>query len=437
MPISGLIAALLAGFGIVGIGRALYGSLSTMQGTFCFSTSLAHSFGRLQSVPVTDLSALADPRVFPDASCAPREDARLYALAAESLTAESRQRSDALDREIREDLRLRLGSDGAALAALFAGAPSVDVTRHLWRQLDLVWQDRTGSQVRGLGLTVFAFPIVIVSGVEGAASDVTHSGVLGDPQALATTLREHGALGGSQTFALANALVSADAIDLRMLPELFRWQQLPESTSADFSPRLLMRSPFSFPAGREGVHLRFLVGSALARPDVDLLADADSGAWGVPFTKELSRQLAVAGTTVLALASVPQPPLVAVRAGRAAQREVGAQIFASNAIRKIRATVGEPTAIISAHHAQDAPGGGELRLSLSSPFAPRDAEGFRCPLYPLDRVGDVASMLVELMADCRVIDVRVVAGAHADRDPATGLTLLFKPDTLPSRAAIH
>jgi hypothetical protein len=36
-----------------------------------------------------------------------------------------------------------------------------------------------------------------------------------------------------------------------------------------------------------------------------------------------------------------------------------------------------------------------------------------------------------------VTDVRVVAGAHADRDPATGLTLLFKPDTLPARAAIH
>src|SRR4030095_8607266 len=132
----------------------------------------------------------------------------------------------------------------------------------------------------------------------------------------------------------------------------------------------------------------------------------------------------------LPVAGGRQPPWVALRAGRAAQREVGAQIFASNAIRKIRASVGEPTAIISAHHAEDAPGGGELRLALFSPFAPRDADGFRCPLYPLDRVGDVASMLAELMADCRVTNVRVVAGAHADRDPATGLTLLFKPDTL-------
>ena len=121
--------------------------------------------------------------------------------------------------------------------------------------------------------------------------------------------------------------------------------------------------------------------------------------------------------------------------GRAAQREVSAQIFASNAIRKLRGTVGEPTAVISAHRASGAPGGGELRLSLSSPFEPRAAEGFRCPLYPLDRVGDVVSMLVDLMRDCRVTDIRTLAGVHADRDAGTGLPLLFKPDTIPASIA--
>ena len=127
----------------------------------------------------------------------------------------------------------------------------------------------------------------------------------------------------------------------------------------------------------------------------------------------------------------------AVKAGRAAQREVSAQLFASNAIRKLRASVGEPSAVISAHRAAGAPGGGELRLSLSSPFEPRDAEGFRCPLYASDRVGDVLAMLQGLLADCRVSDVRVVAGIHADRVEGTGLPLLFKPDSLPGGAALH
>jgi hypothetical protein len=121
------------------------------------------------------------------------------------------------------------------------------------------------------------------------------------------------------------------------------------------------------------------------------------------------------------------------RARRAAG--VGAQLFASNAIRKLRAAVGEPSAVISAHRCAAAPGGGELRLSVSSPFDPRQAEGFRCPLFPTDRVGDVASMLVDLLVDCRVTDVRVLPGIHPDRDPQTGMMLLFKPE--PTAGAVQ
>ena len=46
-------------------------------------------------------------------------------------------------------------------------------------------------------------------------------------------------------------------------------------------------------------------------------------------------------------------------------------------------------------------------------------------------------MLQGLLADCRVGDVRVVAGIHADRVEGTGLPLLFKPDSLPGGAALH
>jgi len=382
-----------------------------------------------------DFSTLADPRRFPDVRDAAPADAMLHALAAESLTAESRQRADALDDELRCELKKRLGADGAALAALFASAPSVAVTRHLWRQLDAAWRAGPFTRHTGLALSLFALPIVIVTGIERADADIAHPGVLADARGLATILEQHRALGGSRTIALANVLVAAEAIDLSRLPELFAWEELPAAFGTDVKPHALMPSPLVVPVGHEGVHLRFLVGSVLASPGTDLLTDAEVGAWGVPFAKALSRELAVGGASALALPRAPQRPLPAMRAGRAAQREVGAQVFASNAIRRLRASVGEPSAVISAHRTADAPGGGELRLSLSSPFAPRDAEGFRCPLDPLDRVGDVAAMLGDLMADCRVTDVRVAAGVHPDRDPATGLTLLFKPDALPDPAS--
>ena len=229
------------------------------------------------------------------------------------------------------------------------------------------------------------------------------------PRSSPAILREHRALAGNQTFVFSNALVAADAIDVARLPEIFAWCRLPDPDLSRAPPlRAFAPAPVEYGAGRESVHLRFLVGGALAKPGVDLTADTAVGKWGVPLVRELVAQLGSARASVLALPRAPQRLLPAVAQGRAAQREVAAQIFASNAIRKLRGTVGEPTAVISAHRAPDAPGGGELRLSLSSPFEPGAAEGFRCPLYPLDRVGDVVSMLVESPA-------RLPRDRHPDR----------------------
>ena len=124
-------------------------------------------------------------------------------------------------------------------------------------------------------------------------------------------------------------------------------------------------------------------------------------------------------------------------AGRAAQREVALQLFASNALRRLRASFGEPTAVVSAHEAPDAPGGGELRVSLSSPFSPRDAEGFRFPLEPQERTPDALASIVDLLRDCRVADVRAVAAIQPDRDPATGLLRFCKAEPEPPARPIH
>src|SRR5205823_12566290 len=122
------------------------------------------------------------------------------------------------------------------------------------------------------------------------------------------------------------ALVGAGSIDLARLPEMFAWQRLAELKVGDFSPRILVPSPFGNSAGGEAVHLRFLVGSAVARPDVDPLAAEDVGTWGVPFTKDLSRPLAAPASSILALARAPQRPLPALRSGPAAQRRVGPRL---------------------------------------------------------------------------------------------------------------
>ena len=382
--------------------------------------------------------AIPDPRSFPDAAAAPAAAAALYLCAQASLAADTGAAADALDRDARAALGEMLAGGANALPALLAGSPSVAVARHLWRQLDAAWRDAATERDAGLAVTVFAVPVVIVAGLEATRGERTLPAVLASPEKLAAILREHRALGGNQSFALGNVLVATEAIDVAALAQLLQWRRLPDAQAGGgaLPARVLAPAPLVLAAGSEAVHLRFLVGSALARPGTDLLADARVGPWGLAFAQELARQIGDGVATVLALPRAPQGLVQAVWQGRLVQREAAAQIFAGNALRKLRASVGEPTAIISAHRSADAAQGGELRLSLSSPFEPREAEGFRCPLYPQDRVGDVATMLADLLRDCRVADIRMLGGVHPDRDPATGLPVLYKPGTIPPPAAV-
>jgi len=375
-------------------------------------------------------AAVPDPRRFPEPARALPLDASLYALAAASLGADTGGMADAADRDVRNALHARLAGDGPGLARLLAQAPSVAVARYLWRQLDHAW--REAGRADALAATLFAIPLVVVAGLEARTGEIPLPGVLADRSAVTELLREHGALRGNRAFALADALVAADAIDIPLLPAMLEWQRLDEHAAvARLAGGELKPAPLTAPAGREAVHLRFIIGTALAGPGVDVLADATVGRWGTPLTRELARQLSIGAARVLALPRAAQRPLPAVKQGRSAQREISAQLFLGNALRRMRAVGGEPTAVISAHRAPDAPGGGELRVSLSSPFDPRDDEGFRCPLHPFDRVAEVVTMLEALLADCRVADVRLVGGVHPDRDPATGQRLLFKRDAIP------
>jgi hypothetical protein len=367
-----------------------------------------------------------DPRLF--AAHAESSQTPLFEMAEASLAASAVARADEIDRALVMALTQRLiAGEGSFVAELLDAAPSAPVVRHLWRRLIDAWREASrGEDDDGLTATLFAIPLVLVAAGKDADGEI--AAVLVDTLRIAAILREHRALGGSETFALASPLVTSDAFDLARLPQLLAWQRQAADGGVDHLD--LHPTPIVTKVGQEGVHLRFLAGVALAAPQADLLRETGSATGAMALAQELARQLAGPGYSVLALPRAAQSPLAALQQGRAAQRDIGAQLFASNAIRRLRASVGEPSAVISAHRCAGAPGGGELRLSLSSPFDPSRAEGFRCPLFAGDRAADVARMLADLMRDCRVTDVQALPGVHADRDPATGLTLLFKADAV-------
>ena len=376
------------------------------------------------------MTSIGDPRVWPAAAAAEPYAGALHQHAAKSLTAATLSEAEPHNGAIADAFRALIAKpDGAALSRIFESAPSAAIYRHLWRELahaDAASDDAT------LAMTVFALPLTIVAGCEsGDDVSATLPCVLSNVPEIATLLREHGALLGNRTFALADALVAADAIDVQHLPSICAWRKLDYGSGVDATAlRDLSPAPIVVDNHDARVHLRFIVGVAVAARGIDLLADDGVGKWGMPLTRLLRRALSQPGATVLTLPHAPKRLCIALQQGRAAQREVSAELFASNAIRKMRASVGEPVAVISAHHTVDAPAGGELRLSLSSVFDPAQAEGFRCPLYRADQTSDVVNTLLALMQDCRVSDIRVLAGVHPDRDPATGLRLLFKAGAL-------
>jgi len=376
------------------------------------------------------MTTIGDPRIWPSATTA-EPCAALYRRVAQSLGAATSAEAEGHDAAVESQLRSLLANrDSGTLVQVFDSAPSSAIYRHLWRALV-----RAESAHRGVGtlaVTVFALPLVIVAGRENGDEPLaTLPCIVHNVSEIADVLREHGALAGNESFALANTLVAAEAIDIGHLASIDAWRDLGDDSIARMRELPgLSPAPIAIEARDPRVHLRFIVGAAMAAQGADLVADSSVGRWGMPLTQLLGRAFAQENVTLLILPLAPKRPCVALQLGRAAQREVSAQLFASNAIRKMRASVGEPAAAISAHRAADTVTGGELRVSLSSPFDPGQAEGFRCPLYRTDQPSVVADMLATLLRDCRVADVRVLPGVHADRDPATGSHLLFKAEAL-------
>jgi hypothetical protein len=372
---------------------------------------------------------ISDPRTFPLSGLDhPRPDWRAWTE--DSLgAATSDVRQAAEERLVAEVASALEARQLDLIRTVLDAAPSAAHYRHMWRALIAAWRSTAVRGESGVGAFGFALPVILV-----AAADANRvlPGILTDAAEVIGVLQQHGGLGGNRNFGIANVLAGPDVVGLGGMQD---WLKLDHGIPGESVLHDIEPSSVAVAGGSEGAHLRFLVGVAIAAPHAPLFDGGVMGGWGMPLARCLSRQLGVDGVQVLALPRPPADPITAYQQGRAAQREVALELFASSAIRKLRAAFGEPTAVLSAHRID---GAGELRLSLSSPLGERDAEGFRCPLHPTDRLEDVLRLMVDLLRACRVADIRVKAGVYADRDPQTGLALLFRGDaTGTADAACH
>ena len=399
-----------------------------------YSRSSRRSYSRIEIH--TGMSSIADPRVFPLSSSMPLESAREWlALAEQSVAATGvNQRAHADDTLEQAFSAAFANGDIDSVRAALDASRSASEYRQLWRAAIAAWRRRTSrtsssSETSGGGAVAhgFAIPVVVVAASD---DDLDLPMTLSQPQAIVEVMQQHGALGGNQNFGLGSVLGGERSVGL---DGAARWPSPAAIVDSAALVDAIAASPIHVVGGRESAHLRWLVGSAIAGSSTDLFVERQSGKWGLKAAEAMSPQLSRGNAQVLALPGAPGDLLSAWQSGVVAHREVALQLYASSALRKLRAAYGEPGAVISAHRTDP----GELRIGLSSPFAtpgPDQSEGFRCPLFPFERIDDVLKTITDLLEACRIAAVTVLGGIHPDRDARTGLPLFFRSDSLPSVA---
>lgn len=347
---------------------------------------------------------LPDPRTWP----APRDDAHLLKLAAESLAGNAAARAT-----LRLELDALLDSGaGAEVQSLLREAPSAECYRHLQQMLaKLVNKPERGETVIA---RLFAIPLVIVAGTK---QQTELPDALPDIAAVSALLEQHGVLGAGRNFGLGNALCSMETLACLSPGLLRQWAAQLRSGGA---PLELAGSAIPVKPGREQVVLRYLAGATVGPAHVPSVMETGSnvGAWGIPLTKLLASQLARPGVDVLPIPRAPVPVYLAADAGRAAQIELAFSLFLSNAVRQFRMAVGDPSVVLSAHRLDD--GGAELRVSLSSAFDESMLEGFRWPLFPGDEYEEIINKIKNLLDEVRLNDRRVLAQVEGDLNTRGG-----------------
>ena len=308
---------------------------------------------------------------------------------------------------VRAQVRQQLvASDDAALRAALSHTPSAAAYRCLWDAICSVAESHeAGTDDAPLVARPFAIPVVLVAGARGA---LRIPGVVPDIAAVHALLEQYGAVGATRNFGLSAELCPLEVLECISPGNVFRWNNAYTSDAPDG----IKGASIEVAPGREQAHLRFVLGAGITPAHLPSFLEtaANIGTWGAAFTRELARQLAHDGLTLLPLARPPAGLLRAAQAGRCAVIETAFQLFASQALRTFRMAAGEPVVVVSAHRDSR---GAEVRVSMSSMFDDTLLEGFCWPLHPLDDFDDVVSFIADLLQACRVGDVRWIPQVFA------------------------
>lgn len=301
----------------------------------------------------------------------------------------------ALEHALRE---LAAGGHDAEIRAALAAAASRDVYVRVWHALCAAVERPSPDEA--LGARVFAIPWVIVC---GATQTATLPCVIPDIAGITGILEANGVFGASRNLGLSNALVAIEALEALSASAIVEWSRTPGTR--DMPP-----APITLERGAEEVHVRFLLGAAIAPahlPDI-VETGANIGQWGTAALRAMAAQLATPEVQVLPMPRPPAGVYTAAYGGRRAGIEAAFNLFMSNAVRRFRMVTGDPAVTLSAH------AGGELRVTLTTTLDDSLVEGFRWPLHPADDLDQVERTILAMVEECRLPEPQYVAGVLPD-----------------------
>lgn len=313
----------------------------------------------------------------------------LHQLLLQFVGADARMRSvlrSELYRELGDMLDMAEDDD---IARAISASPSDEALRWLGDTLD-EWLDDAGRQGQQ-PLRLFALPVVFVL---GATSDVRLPAKVERPEAVAGVLEATGALGAGAQVAVAGNLVSPEGLERIAKSRWLSLLQAAESPAGLRAPEL-PGSDLFVPMNGEEVALRFMVGVARGGDGVF----GDAARHGLALAHLFADQYGRDELTLFAIPRAAQPIHRALASGRTLVAEIGLQIAASSAIKKLRDQVGDPLVSIAAHTP------GQIRIRFANPANLGHADTYRWNLTPTDSLPAITQIIVDLLEECRIEEV--------------------------------
>jgi hypothetical protein len=286
--------------------------------------------------------------------------------------------------------RMLASGEDPAVDALI-GRVGDPAARVLIRALDTAIHGGDEDAPGSLVARVFLLPVVFITAGRAPAEV---SGALPDAAHLAGLMRRAGALGPVENFGLGNALAGIDAARALSPVALHRFAHDIGNAGA---AELLAPEPIALTSADETAHLRFLAGVSLTAADAPTVLETAGtvGRWGIAVSQAMHEQLAVEGLSLLALPRAPMPWFRALAEGAFAREEIAFNLFATNALRRIRAETGEPDIVVTSRD------DGTVRVDMTSPFDAQLHHAHAWKLGPADDIARVEVAILDLLRDCR------------------------------------